>query len=158
MGENFYLYQLAFRSADVIVSNEPRNLRHLSQWQLAGGNNDIGEASIVAYRLDIRDIALCGDMHLHSYLISVSDDSHIGSDDGTDTRLFGSMQQGMHFLYLVIINDGIDGEVGTHTSSGSSPADLDEVVDSKIRCRTGTHIQLSHTKIDGVGSSLNGCL
>ena len=140
MSEDFDLHEFATRATDVVVADELSDFRHLAQGQFTGGDDDVGEASIVAHSLDVGDVALGRDMHLDTYLICVGDNGHIGSDDGTDAGFFSGMQQGVHLLNLVVVNDGVDGEVGAHAYSVRHRANASQVVDSEVGRRTGAHI------------------
>ena len=131
VGEDLYLYQLALGPSDVVVANELGNLRHLPQRQFAGSDNHIGEASIVAHSLDVRDVALGGDMHFDANLISIGDDGHIGGDDGADTSLAGGMEKVMHLGDLIVVDDSVDGEVGANTSGIGYGADTGQVGDGR---------------------------
>ncbi len=145
MGEDLNLDEFATGAADVVVADELGDFGHLGQGEFACGNDDVGEAGVVADGLDVGDVALGGDVHLDANLVSIGDNGHVGSNNGTDARGLCGFEQAVHLLDLTVVDDGVDGEVG---------ADAD--LDGEVGCGAGAHIEFADAEIDCVGTALNG--
>ena len=50
----------------------------------------------------------------------------------------------------MVVYNGIDGEVALHAMFVARPGYFPQIVDSEGICRTGTHVQVLDTEIDGV--------
>ena len=155
VGEDLNLDEFAAGSANVVVADELGNLGHLGQGELACGNDDVGEAGVVADSLDVGDVALGGDVHLDANLVSIGDDGHVGSNNGTDARGLCGFEQAVHLLDFTVVDDGVDGEVGADAGLGGGADDGREVVDGEVGCGAGAHVEFADAEIDCVGTALN---
>lgn len=50
-------------------------------------------------------------MHLHAFLTAVGHHGHIGSDDSRHAGLHSSIDDRMHRLHILIVDDGVDREI-----------------------------------------------
>ena len=82
---------------------------------------------------------------------------HISSNHGRNTGLLCRIHNGAHQLQIVIIYDRIYRQITLHPMFVTGTGNLPQVVNRKSIGRTGTHVQIGNTKINGIGSRLNSC-
>ena len=68
----------------------------------------------------------------------------------------GSIHYVVHGLYVLAINDGVDGEIGLDAVFVARGCYLTQVVNGEVIGRMGTHVKLSYSKIHGIGTGLYG--
>ena len=129
---------------------------NLLQTQLTCQHNHIGPLRVELRSLDVRDVALRGDMHLHTHLAGIHNGGNIGRNDGINTLLQGAVNNRTHILHLGIVEDGIDRKVGFYARLVSRMHDGGQVVKCEVHRRAGTHIQNAHTEIYGIGTRRDG--
>ena len=95
-------------------------------------------------------------MYLLSYFITVSHDCHIGRNDRTDTCFFCRIHNFTHQGNILIVNNGVNGQVTLYSMFITYFGDFTQIVYSKSARRTRTHVQAFNTEIDGIGSGMKG--
>lgn len=94
-------------------------------------------------------------MHLHAFLAAVGHHRHVGGDDGRHTGFDGCIDDGVHRLHILVVDDGVDREIGLDVMRPACGDDVVEVVEIEVVGGVGAHVELSHTEVDGVGTSLD---
>ena len=77
MSEHLDFDETSRRTADLISVDDGLDVLDLSEIELAGQHDDIGELRIESQSLRIRDAELCGNMHFHAYLTGIYDGRHV---------------------------------------------------------------------------------
>ena len=95
-------------------------------------------------------------MNLDAEGASGGDDGEVGGDDGGDAGLACGLEEGAHLGKLVVVDDGVEGEVGAHAGGVGDAAYLAEVVDGEVGGGAGAHVEVAHAEVDGVGTALDG--
>ena len=144
------------RSADMLGLYLTEDLSHLLHIQLTRQHDDISKLRIELQGFNIGDIQLCGEMHLLPHLITIGHHRHIRGNDGRDASLLGGIDDLMHQGNVLAVDNRIDGEITLDAMLITQSGNLAEVVDGERRGRMCPHVQLLNTKVDAVGSSLNG--
>ena len=96
-------------------------------------------------------------MRLLPYLPGIAHHCHISGNDCRDACRLCRIYNGTHQRNVMVVYNGIDGEVALHAMFVARPGYFPQIVDSEGICRTGTHVQVLDTEIDGVGTCLYGC-
>ena len=156
MAEHLDANLLAHRTTDVLAHDFLVDMLHLVHVQLTCQDRNIRKASIKLQSLGIGDVQLSGEMHFLSHLIAIAHHSHITGDDCRDASLLGSIDDFLHRGNVVVIDDGIDSEIGLDAMLIASSSNLTQVVDGEMIGRVRTHVQLADAEIDRVCSSLDG--
>ena len=95
-------------------------------------------------------------MNFLTYLITIAHHSHVTGDYCRNTSLLGSINDFFHRLNVVIIDYRINGKISLDAMLIAGSSNLTQIVDSKMIGRMRTHVQLTDSEINRVGSSLNG--
>ena len=107
-------------------------------------------------RLDIADVELGGQVYLHADAAAVGQHRHVGGNDGGDARRLRCVADGAHEGEVVVINDGIDGQVAAHAALGAGPGHAAEVVHGEAAGRVGPHVEPLDAEVDRVGTGTQG--
>ena len=81
----------------------------------------------------------------------------IGGDDGVDAFGLGAVDYLVDGLHLVLVDDGVDREVGLDPCGVCRGDDLRQVVEREIRSRRRAHVELPDAEIYRVRPGLYGC-
>ncbi|CDD47439.1 unknown [Bacteroides sp. CAG:875] len=154
--EHFNTNQVTHRSLDLLFLDGIVYLAHLLEIQLAGQHHHIGKAGVKLQRFRIADVQLGRKMHLLSHLVTVSHHGHISCNDGTDAGFLGRIHNLTHQCNILVVNDGIDGQVTLHPVFLAHLGDFTQIFYSKSARRTRTHVQTLNAEIDGIGSGMKG--
>ena len=154
VAEHFDSHQLAVRAADIFVDYGLMDGRHLVEVEFAGEHHHIGILRIVAECGGVAHTELRGDVHLHIAAAGIEDCGHIRGDDGGDAGGGHGVDDGAHLGHILVVDDGVDGEVGFHTVFVADRGNAAEVVEGEVHAGTGTHIQAFHAEVHGVGSGV----
>ena len=157
MTEHLYAHQLTTGATDMLFLNLTIDLGHLVHTQLTGQHHHIGKLCVELQGLNIRDVQLGREVHLHTHLATVGHHGDVASNDGRYLCLDGSIHNLMHGLDILTIDDGVHSEIGLHASLITGGGDIAQVINRKVIGRMGAHVQLLHAKIHGIGSCLQGC-
>lgn len=157
MAEHLYAYLLPARAADILLTDMAVDFRYLLQIQFACQHHHIGKLRIEAESFHIADVELCAEVYLLPYPASIAHHRHIGGNDCRDACRLCRIYDSMHQRDVMVVYDGIDGEVAFHAMLVARPGYFPQIVDSEGIGRTGTHVQVLDTEIDGVGTRLYGC-
>ena len=156
MSKHFDLDQLALRASDVVLDNGSMDGLDLLEGQFPCQDHRIGPLREEFYGLGVRDVALGRDVDLLSDAAGIEDGGHIGGDDGIDPLTAGTVDDLLHGAQFVLIDDGIDRQVGLYPRSVGRSHNLGQVVEGKVGRRGRTHIEFAHPEIDRVGTRLDG--
>ena len=128
--------------------------RHLFEVELAGEHHHVGPLRIVAHRLAVAHVHLRGDVYLHPYAAGIEDGGHVAGDDGADAGIACCIDDAVHVVDVLVIDDSVHGEVGLDASLGAPLGYGVQVVDREIHARLGAHVKVLDAKIDGIGTTL----
>ena len=131
------------------------NLGYLFQIQFACQHHYVSKLCIKAQCFHIRNIQLCGEMHFLIYLPCITHHSHIRSNHCRDTGCFCRIYNGTHQRQVLVVNNGINGEITFHPVLIARMRYFLQVVDGESIRRTGAHIQVLNAEIDGIGTRLD---
>ena len=123
---------VAVGTKDVSLRNLRVDVSHLVHVKLTRKHHHVGKLSVELQCLGVADIELCGEMHLHTLLPAVCHHSHVGSDDSRNLRLIGSVDDVVHKLHVLVIDDGVDGKITLHAVLGARGSYLTKVVDGEM--------------------------
>ena len=154
MGKNLYLHQLALRPTDVVVAYKLHYLSYLAQRQLSCRDHHVGKLCKETHSLSVAYVALRRNMHLHANAVRVCNHCHIAGNDGTHPHTLGGIHQPVHLVYLAIIDNSVDCQVGAHTGTMGNRAYPFQVLQREVGRRTRPHIQVADAKIYGISSAL----
>ena len=157
MAEHLYTYLLSTGTADILLTDMSVDFCHLLQIQLTRQHHHIGKLRIEAQGFHIADVELCAEVYLLPYLPGIAHHCHISGNDCRDACRLCRIYNGTHQRNVMVVYNGIDGEVALHAMFVARPGYFPQIVDSEGICRTGTHVQVLDTEIDGVGTCLYGC-
>ena len=132
MTEHLNTYQFTTGSCDVLFFYLAVDVGHLFHLQLTRQHYHIGKLSIELQCLDIRNIQLCREMHLYTFLTAILHDGNVTSNDGTDLGLFCGINNLVHRLNVFTIDNGINGEVRLYTSGITCRCNLAQVVNGEV--------------------------
>ena len=94
-------------------------------------------------------------MYLYTDTTSVEHSSHVGSDDGGDLGILGSVYDTTHELEVFVIDDRIDGEVALHPVLTANPCDAVEVFGGEVIGTLGAHVQPFDAEVYRVSSRVD---
>ena len=156
VGEHLDLHELAARSADVVLDDPAVDFGHLLERELACQHHRVGPLRVEAHRLGVRDVALRGDVHLLPDAPRVENRRQVGGDDGVDALAAGAVDHLVHGRHLVLVDDGVDRQVGLDARFVRRGDDAPEVVEREVRRRSRAHVEFPDAEVDGVGTGLDG--
>ena len=133
------------------------NLRYLFQIQFTGKHHHICKLCIKLQSLHVRYIQLSRKVYLLTDLTGITHHRHISSNHGRNTGLFCRIHNGTHQLQIGIVDDCIYRQIALHSMFVAGTGYLSQVVNRKSIGRTGTHVQIGNTKINGIGTRLDSC-
>ena len=96
-------------------------------------------------------------MDLHPARTGIEDHRLVGRDDGIDLCNCGAIDHGVHLLDLVVVDYGIDCEIGFYACLVGNRNNLIQIVKGEIGRRRCTHIERTNAKIDRIGTRLDRC-
>ncbi len=131
---------------------------HAVERQFTGENDNVGPLRIHLHRLDVGNIGLRGDMHLHALAPGAGYGRRIGRNYGRDARLGRSVDNIVEQRYVVVVDDSVDGKICLHPRMRAERCYAAEIVESEIGARPRTHVEPLHSEVDGVGSGPDGRL
>ena len=157
MAEHFYAHEVAARAGDVLLFNLLMNVGHLLHVEFARQYHHVGKLGVKLQGLDVANIELRGEVHLHSLLAAVVHHRHIRGDDGRDAGFCGGIDDAAHVGQVTVVDKGVHREVGFHTLLIASLGDFAQILDIEVVGTVGAHIELPDTEIHGVGTGLQRC-
>ena len=157
MGEHLDPDQLAARAPDVVLDDLAVYLRHLFERQFACQHHRVGPLREELHGFGIRNVALGRNMHFDPDAPGVEYRREIGGDDGVDAFGLGAVDYLVDGLHLVLVDDGVDREVGLDPCGVCRGDDLRQVVEREIRSRRRAHVELPDAEIYRVRPGLYGC-
>ena len=83
-----------------------------------------------------------------------TDERHVLNEDGIDACLCQLVEQAAGVVELIVVDDGVDGDVDLDAVGTGIVAELADVVDAVAGGGTGT--EALGTDVDGVGTVVNG--
>ena len=95
-------------------------------------------------------------MYLDAHVVAVGHHGHVGGYHGGDMGLAGGVYYLVHGGYVVIVDDGVDGEVGLDAMAVARGGYVVQVGYGKVVSRVRPHIQLPNAEIDRACSGLYG--
>ena len=132
MTEHLNTNLLAHRTTDILLLYLFVDMLHLIHIQFTSQHRNISKAGIELQRFRIGDIQLGRKMNLLAHFITIAHHSHITCDDSRDASLFGSIDNLLHRGNIIIIDNGIDGEISLDTMLIAGSSDLTQVIDGKM--------------------------
>lgn len=156
-GRTFRFDQLAARAPDVVLDDLAVYLRHLFERQFACQHHRVGPLREELYGFGIRNVALGRNMHFDPDAPGVEYRRQIGGDDGVDAFGPGAVDHLVYGLHLVLVDDGVDREVGLDPCGVCRGDDLRQIVEREVRSRRRAHVELSDAEIYRVRPGLYGC-
>ena len=157
VAKHFDTDQLSARSTDMFFLNLTIDLRYLFQIQFARQHHYIGKLRVKLQGFCIRDIQLRRQMHFLANLVGIAHHRHIGGNHSRNTRFLGRVDNGTHQFNILVIYDGIHRQITLHSMFVTGPGYLAQVLNGECIGRTCTHVQILNTKINRIGSRLDGC-
>ena len=158
MTEHLNAHQLSVGSADVLLLYLLEDISHLVHVQLTCQHHHVGKLGVELQRLGIADVELCRQMNLLSDFTTVRHDSHVRRNDSRNLSLLGSIDYLAHQLYVLVVDDGVDGQIALHAVLGTDGSNVVQVVDGEMIGRVRAHVELLHSEVDTVGTCLYGSL
>ena len=156
VAEHLDAHGAAGGSAEVFADDAAVDLRHLVQVEFARQHHDVGIAGIEAQGLGVGDVELGGEVHLLPDVVAVGQDGHVGGDDGRDAGGPGGVADAAHQGQVVLVDDGVDGEVTLHPRCLTAGDDVGQVGHGEAAGGVGPHVEGFDAEIDGVGTGLYG--
>ena len=132
MAEHLDAHQLALRSADVLLLYLLEDVSHLVHVQLARQDNHVGKLSVELQSLGIADVELRRKVNLNAHLAAVAHNSHVGSYHRRDICLLRRVDDLVHQLHILVVNDGVYGEIALHAVLCADGCYLVQVVNSEM--------------------------
>ena len=133
VAEHFYSDLLTAGAADVLLLDVAVNLGHLLHLQFAGQHHHVGKLRIESQRFNVGNVQLRAEVNLHAHLSTVLHYGHIAGDDGADAGLAGSVYNLVHQVDVLVVDDGVHGEVALHAVLLTGGGYLLQVVDGEGR-------------------------
>ena len=155
MGEHLDFHKASRRTTDVLVDYCLVYLFDLMEIQLPGKDDDVGEPGVEAQRLHVRNAQLRGNVYLNAKTAAVGYGGHVGSDDSRDAGSLCCFERLAHRLEVFLVEDDVQRQIGLHPVVAANAADLRKIVGRKIVRRMRAHVEVAHSKIDGVRPTLN---
>ena len=157
MAEHFDADEFALGATDVLFFNLSVDVGHLFHIQFARQHDHIGKACVEFQGIDVRDIELRGEVNLYTHLVAVGHHGYVAGDNGTDSSLFGGIDNLVHRTEVFAIDDGIDRQIALDVMFGARGGNLPQVVDGEMIGRMRPHVELTDAEINRVGTGLDGC-
>lgn len=142
---------------DVVLDDLAVYLRHLFERQFACQHHRVGPLREELHGFGIRNVALGRNMHFDPDAPGVEYRREIGGDDGVNAFGLGAVDYLVDGLHLVLVDDGVDREVGLDPCGVCRGDDLRQVVEREIRSRRRAHVELPDAEIYRVRPGLYGC-
>ena len=127
---------------------------HLLHLQLTGQHHHVGKLRIEPQRLDVRDIQLCRQVHLHALLPAVCHHGNVAGNDRRYLRLHSGIHYLVHRVDILAVDNGVHRQIRLHTRCITLGGNIAQIVDGKVVGRVRTHVQLLHAKIHRVSACL----
>ena len=156
VGEDFNLDKLPGGAADVFFPDLPDDFSDLVQTEFPGCYHDIRKTGVEFHGLDVADIALGGNMDFQTDFPGIGYDSPVGGDDGVDAAFLCRLQHLAVFLFLLVVNDRVEGEIGSNPVFPANPANIGQVFHLEVQGCPGPHIEFPDPEIDGVRTGFDG--
>ena len=156
VAEHLYPYELAPRAADLLALDDVVDVAHLGEIEFTSQHHDVGKAGVEAEGLGVADVELRAEVYLLPDGVAVAHHGHVAGDDGRDAGVVGGIDNLAHERHVLVVDDGVDGEVALNAVCGGSGGYLAEVAEGEGAGRAGTHVQVAYAEVDAVGTSLNG--
>ena len=156
MAEHLYAHLFAFRSAYVLFLYLAVYLSHLVHVEFACQDNHVGELGVELQRLYIAYVELCGEVHLHAFLVAVGHHGHVAGYHCGDVRLVCGVDYLVHCVDVLAVDYRVHREITLYAVLGTGGGNLVQVVDGEVVCRVRSHVELFHAEINRVGSGLYG--
>ena len=150
-------YQLTAWTSDVLLLYLSVYLRHLIHVEFSGQYHHVGKLGIEAQGLDVGDVELSREMHLHALLSAVSHNRYIAGYHRRDASLACRIYDGAHGVEILAIYYGIYGEVRFYIVFVADSSNLLQVVNGEVVGGVRSHVELSDAEVHRVGTSLDGC-
>ena len=132
MTEHLNTNLLAHRTTDILLLYLFVDMLHLIHIQFTSQHRNISKAGIELQRFRIGNIQLGRKMNLLAHFITIAHHSHITCDDSRDASLLSSIDNLLHRGNIIIIDNGIDGEISLDTMLIAGSSDLTQVIDGKM--------------------------
>ena len=147
MAEHFYPYEFTRRPFDLLFLYLFVDSSYLVKIQFASQHHHIGKLGIELQCLDVRDIQLGREMHLHTLLSAISHHSNVAGYDGRDVSLNSCINNLVHQGDVLTVNNSVHRQVTLHPMFLTGSGNLSQVVDGEVVGRVRTHVQLLHSEI-----------
>ena len=138
--EHLYANEFSAGTADVLLHYLAVDVGYLLHVQFAGKHHNIGKLCIEAQCLDVRDIELCGEMHLLTYLSTVCHHGNVTCNNCRNACFVGSINNLVHRLNVLAIDDGVHREVCLYAMFVTLSCDIAQVVDSEMVSTMRPHV------------------
>ena len=152
MTEDLDLDQASGRALDLLLLDLLRDLLDLAETELAAQHDGVGKHGVELQGLDVGHVDLGGDVNLHSLLSRRGDDGLVHGDDRGDVRLFGLFDERLDDAQVMVVNDGVEGQVGPDLLRLATVGDLLQVVQGEIDRSPGPHVELLHPEVHRIGT------
>ena len=157
MSEHLDTQQFAMRTAYVLLDYGAMHLANLLQTQFASQHDHIRPLGKEFRRFAVRHVALRRYMHLDARMEGIEYRRKVGGYDGIDALGTRPIHNRVHQCEFVVVDDGIDRQVGLDTALVGYGYNLRHVVERKVGCRLRPHVELSDAEIDRIGTRIDGC-
>ena len=158
MTEHLNAYLLTTWSANILLYNMAMNLCYLIKIQFSSQYHYICKLCIESQCFYVADVELSTEVYLLLDATSISKYGDIHRNHRTDASFFSCINNGMHLIYVIIIDNGVNRKVTLDTMLVANGSNLAQISYGERVGRMGTHIELSYPEIYRVGSCLNGSL
>ena len=128
MPENLYFYQITRRAFYLLFFYLLTDFLYLSNTEFSAHNHSIRKERIEFNGLDISNIYLRRNMHLHAYLPCIGDYSLIHRNYSRKVCRLGSIQKSFDDGEVVVVDNCIKRKVSSHAFFLTSSADFREVI------------------------------
>ena len=132
VAEHLDAHQLALRSADVLLLYLLEDVSHLVHVQLARQDNNVGKLSVELQSLGVADVELRREVNLYAHLTAVAHNSHVGSYHRRDASLLRRVDDLVHQLHILVVDDGVHGEIALHAVLCADGCYLVQVLNSEM--------------------------
>ena len=132
VAEHLYAHGLAAGSADGLLGYLAVDVGHLVEVELACEHHHIGEMGVETQGFDVGDVELRGQVNLHSNLAAVGHNGHVAGYHRRDMGFEGGIDDGSHHADVVVVDDGVDGEIGLDAVGVARGGYEVEVVDGEV--------------------------
>jgi len=100
--------------------------------EFTGQHAHVGKPGIELQGLYIGDIELGGEVHLHAHLTAIGHYGHVGGNDGRHAGLLGGIYDLPHGVEVLVVDNGVDGEIALDAVLVAGLGNLVQVVDIKV--------------------------